>query len=77
MIKALLRSNCSKTVRCAGFFWLKPPAMAWLKSCRAVTVECSALKPCCISGTFRCSVRVGRMRPWSIFMVRLRRDTGW
>ena len=73
---ALLRSICTKRVRCAGFFSLKPPATASVNSCRADTVECWDLNPCCISGIGRFLVRVGRRALSRILIPGQSRDTG-
>ena len=44
--KALDMSSATTMVLCGGAFWLKPFVMLLFRVCRAVVVECLALKPC-------------------------------
>ena len=76
MSNALLRSIWTRRVLFAGFFSLKPPATDSTNSCRAVTVECFDLKPCWMSGTGRCVVRVGSRTRSRILIAGHRSDTG-
>ncbi len=59
--KALLMSRETSIVLLGGAFWLKPLATVFVMFCRAVTVECWALKPCWKSSCGRFCVRDGRI----------------
>ena len=76
MSKALDMSICRSSVREAGFFLLKPAAMASLKSLSAVVVEWFFLKPCWKSGTGRQSVNSGRRSLSRTLAAGQRRETG-
>ncbi len=45
--KALLISNVTKSVLCAGLTELMPSKTFCVRSARRVFVECNGLKPCC------------------------------
>ena len=50
--KALLISSATVIVRTGGAIWLSPFATVLFTVCRAITVDCCVLYPCCM-GVFR------------------------
>ena len=46
--KVLLISSATVIVRAGGAIWLNPIATVLFNMCRAVTVDCCVLYPCCV-----------------------------
>ena len=46
--KAFLISSATVIVSAGGAIWLNPFATVLFNVCRAVTVECCVLYPCCV-----------------------------
>lgn len=59
---ALLMSNVTSRVLCAGLIELMPSKILCVRSVRRVFVECRGLKPCCVGARGRCGVVSCRMR---------------
>ena len=59
VLKALLISSVTVIVRAGGVIWFNPFATVLFSVCRAVTVECCVLYPCCMGvfDMFACYVR--------------------
>ena len=60
--KALLMSNVTSIVLCAGLAELMPSITLCVRSVRRVFVECSGLKPCCVAANGVCGVVSWRIR---------------
>ena len=48
LLKALLISSATVSVRAGGAIWLNPFVTVLFTVCSAVTVECCVLYPCCV-----------------------------